>query len=293
MNTKHFFIVAVCVGSLNGLHALQTVQAQQQEPVVKAPSALLMRILKTLQIMEEAESRRRTLEEPIVAKLNLEWRMIDEARSGTLTKENLDAYLKGGADINAREDYGNTALSSAAYKGHTDTVQLLITAGADINANKRGGGTALHSAALGNHKEVVQLLVAHGADVDAKNDYGDTALSIVAGWGHTEVAQLLVTKGADIEAKNCNGITALMEAARQINHRVYPICSFLAILQILIAHGADVDAKDHYGRTARDIAENKKAYDEVVAAGLKEYEEYQEKIKANADMEEKDNSVVK
>ena len=57
-------------------------------------------------------------------------------------------------------ELGDTALISAAYKGHTEVVVALLTGGAAINARDKGGFTALQSAALrGQVKAVEQLLL--------------------------------------------------------------------------------------------------------------------------------------
>ncbi|MCA1605301.1 MAG: ankyrin repeat domain-containing protein, partial [Acidobacteria bacterium] len=72
-----------------------------------------------------------------------------------------------GLDINARTDFGSTALSRAASNGHIGTVEALIAKGADVNASK---GAALKSAAGQGHLNVVQFLLDKGADVNAKDE---------------------------------------------------------------------------------------------------------------------------
>jgi cytohesin len=55
----------------------------------------------------------------------------------------------------------------AAYEGHKEIAELLISEGADVNAKADGGGTPLHQAAYEGHKEVAELLIAKGADANA------------------------------------------------------------------------------------------------------------------------------
>jgi len=55
-------------------------------------------------------------------------------------------------------------------------VELLLKKGANVNAKDKYGGTALMYAAVKGHKEVVELLIENGADVNAKNIMGKTAL---------------------------------------------------------------------------------------------------------------------
>jgi ankyrin repeat protein len=59
----------------------------------------------------------------------------DEAR----TLEAVKLVLELGADVNAANNAGDTALHAAAYKGFGSVVQLLVDKGGDMNAkNKRG-----------------------------------------------------------------------------------------------------------------------------------------------------------
>ena len=63
----------------------------------------------------------------------LELRMIKDAKNGLLTEETLQQYLEQGADINAQDNDGNTALMKAVLIASCDISQLLIAAGADPN----------------------------------------------------------------------------------------------------------------------------------------------------------------
>lgn len=65
--------------------------------------------------------------------------------------------------IDARDDYGRTALMHAAYVGHTDAVRFLINAGADVNATDNRGVSALRMAFYGRHIDVARLLLQSGA----------------------------------------------------------------------------------------------------------------------------------
>jgi hypothetical protein len=71
-----------------------------------------------------------------------------------------------GADVNAKDEYNNTALNSAALRGHAELVKLLIDAGADIENPGSGGGlTPLANAASRDHYEAAKILLDHGARV--------------------------------------------------------------------------------------------------------------------------------
>ena len=66
-----------------------------------------------------------------------------------------------GADINAREQLGDTALSEAAFYGHLDVVSELLFRGAEVNAIGNDG-TALDVATNRKQAEIADLLRHHG-----------------------------------------------------------------------------------------------------------------------------------
>ncbi len=70
--------------------------------------------------------------------------------------------LDEGADVNARESDGNTALTEAVFYGHVPVVKELLVRGADVNAIS-GSGTALDIAASKNNSTIIDLLQHYGA----------------------------------------------------------------------------------------------------------------------------------
>ena len=70
-------------------------------------------------------------------------------------------------------------------------VQALLAKGAEVNAKNNNGVTALMAASLSGHLEVLQALLAKGADVNAKANNGATALDAATAGGHPEVRALL------------------------------------------------------------------------------------------------------
>lgn len=62
-----------------------------------------------------------------------------------------------------------------------EAVKLLLELGADVNARESGGRTALQGAAYGGEDEIIRLLASRGADVNAMDNYGRTALLIASG----------------------------------------------------------------------------------------------------------------
>ena len=69
-------------------------------------------------------------------------------------------------------------------------VKLLLDHGADVNVKDEDGETPLFCASNNGHKEIVKLLLEHGADVNAKNNYGNSPLHCVSEKGHTEIVNI-------------------------------------------------------------------------------------------------------
>jgi len=93
----------------------------------------------------------------------------------------VNALIEHGADVNAVDKGGTTALMIAANHAHADVVKRLIAAGADIHARDDDGRTALMEAAgsLDNQVEMVTELLKRGADKEIRDKYGRTAFSAI------------------------------------------------------------------------------------------------------------------
>lgn len=83
--------------------------------------------------------------------------------AGTGDLEQLEKLLNQGADVNAGDRTGVTALMRAAYHGQLTMVRALIEHRADPNAKDRGGLTALTMAKHAGHQEIIEALLSSGA----------------------------------------------------------------------------------------------------------------------------------
>ena len=70
-------------------------------------------------------------------------------------------------------------------------MKYLVENGADANAKDDNGRTALMDASYNGHLEIVKYLVENGADVNVKNDQGKTALDIAKEKEYTTIAKYL------------------------------------------------------------------------------------------------------
>jgi len=86
--------------------------------------------------------------------------------------------IRAGADVNAvaTNSMKVAVINSAAASGRVDLVKMVLRAGADPNARQQMGWSALHAAAAHDNVEMAQALLDAGADPSLENDDGHTAL---------------------------------------------------------------------------------------------------------------------
>jgi ankyrin repeat protein len=125
-----------------------------------------------------------------------------EQRQRYFTQATMDGSLSrmrllhfAGANINSRSN-GSMPLFIAAGEGRSDVVRYLLAEGADVNAREQLGDTALTEVAYYGHVALVKELLAHGADVNAIGNDG-TALDIALNRNNSAVADLLKHHGGN------------------------------------------------------------------------------------------------
>lgn len=153
----------------------------------------------------------------------------------------LEFLLDKGADVNATDNNGVTALMKGVMSAvGPDMVRLLLDKNADINAMDKNGRAAMYWALKIYRPAVTETLLAGGVDVNMKYKEGVTALMMAAGQGYEEVVNILLAKGAEVDAKTDNGLTSLMWAASR---------GRTDIIAVLAEKGADVNTVDINGNT--------------------------------------------
>src|SRR5688572_15287933 len=105
-------------------------------------------------------------------------------------------------------------VADAAMKGDREAVRALVRQGADVNAPQGDGMTALHWAALNGDVEIADMLVHAGANLEAITRIGGhRPLHVASRQGNAPVVALLLKAGATAKATTSNGVSALHYAA--------------------------------------------------------------------------------
>lgn len=176
--------------------------------------------------------------------------LIQAAEAGDVSAVLL--FLQAGAQINASDDRGRTAVIAATHANQVIAVRALIEAGADINIRDNlMDNPFLYASAEGLY-EIVQLTIEAGADTRLTNRFGGTALIPACERGHVEIVRELLTR-TDVDVNHVNnlGWTALLEAIILSDggprHQ--------EIVKLLVDHGADVNIPDGNGVTSLEHAQ--------------------------------------
>jgi ankyrin repeat protein len=127
------------------------------------------------------------------------------------------ALIESGADVNAKDNIEDSPYLYAGARGHLEILKLTLANGADLKSTNRYGGTALIPASERGHVETVRTLIEAGVDVDHVNKLGWTALleAVILGDGgerHQQIVDLLIKAGANANLADMEGITPLQHA---------------------------------------------------------------------------------
>jgi ankyrin repeat protein len=197
--------------------------------------------------------------------------LLQTIRNGN--SEVVQMLVAKGANVEAKDEDGRTALHEAAALGDAAIVELLIAKKANVEAKDVYGCTALLRAAMHGHAPIVKLLMAQETYVDAKDDIERSLLHIAAIYGHTAIVELLLVQATNVLVRDQHRERALHVA---VNHGQTTIVELLAaqtdvygrvavgrkllhraaargnaaIVELLLTLGANLETTDQYEETA-------------------------------------------
>jgi len=142
------------------------------------------------------------------------------------------AIITAGADANAANDFGATALMWGITD--PDKVRLLVASGSDVRARSKMGRTPLYLAAANDGSSAtVRLLLERGASLVERDNQESTPLHAATAANDLATIRLLLERGVNVNAADAVGMTPLMNAAGNNN---------LKAVELLLARGASVNA---------------------------------------------------
>ncbi|MHC4604941.1 MAG: ankyrin repeat domain-containing protein [Planctomycetota bacterium] len=179
------------------------------------------------------------------------------------------SLIAKGAQINLKDQHGETPLHHAAEHGSTRIAEFLIANGADVNAKNSKGETALHCATFWGYRQIIELLIAHGADINAKTNEGQTAMDIATQQDYPGLSTLLRESG-QAQSYRSDSTGEIARKARNYATLHQAVRSGdIEIIRWFIANGADVNEKNYWpGETVLHVAayEGRKDIAEVLIA---------------------------
>ena len=168
-------------------------------------------------------------------------RLVEAAKQGDAAA--VARLLQQGADVDAPQGDGATALHWAAHWNDGGMLDRLIESGANVDAANDLGATPLWVACAGRSTAAVRRLLEAGADPDARLHAGETVLMRCAYTGDAAAVEALLDRGADLDAAEpSRGQTALMWAAASRQP---------AVTRVLLERGSAIVARTESVRQLR------------------------------------------
>lgn len=188
--------------------------------------------------IDNPENKQKELNKKLLdAAKNKRWQLVKNA-------------LQEGAEVNARNNFNNTALLWAAYHNNLEIVRFLVERGADVNVVDNDGLNSIHNMFLNKDikepsLELLNYLLEQKLDIDAQINIGTTALHFALENGYDTIANILLDCGANPKLRRRANGTCI--------HYLHPSIT-KATLKRLLAAGVDINAQSNDGYSALHYA---------------------------------------
>lgn len=142
--------------------------------------------------------------------------LYEPAKSGDFKK--IAHLIDNGANTNFQKQDGSTALHIAAFNGHLNIVDGLLSPGnANPNLARKDGFTPLHFACMKAREDVVKrLLACPSLDKTLRTNAGKTALDIAKEKGHTKIVEMLEAHARSASASTSSGFSVSIDMTAQL-----------------------------------------------------------------------------
>ncbi|MEV0597068.1 ankyrin repeat domain-containing protein [Nonomuraea cavernae] len=155
-----------------------------------------------------------------------------------------------GADVDARDSRGRTALLLAVAADHVEVAQILVSAGADPDALDAQHDTPWLVTGVTGSVPMMRALLPARPDLTVRNRYGGVSLIPACERGHVDYVREVLKTGIDVDHVNDLGWTGLLEAIILGDGSE----RYQEIVRLLLAAGAAPDLADNVGVTPLEHA---------------------------------------
>ncbi len=177
--------------------------------------------------------------------------LLRAARSGD--PDSVSAALRQGADIEARDGRGRTALLLAVTYDQVDVARVLVAMGASADAVDDQQDTPWLVTGVTGSVAMLETLLPAGPDLTIRNRYGGLSPIPASERGHVDYVRRVVQTDVDLDHVNDLGWTAMLEAVILGDGGK----DYQEIVRILLDAGADPNIGDRDGVTALEHAESR------------------------------------
>lgn len=150
-------------------------------------------------------------------------------------REMLENALENNINIDATNEFGETALMYACNSGIEEIARKIVDCGANVNLQNKMGNTPIIYACDSGNKSIVEYLMEHGADVNHRAYDGKTALICACNRCKILLVKYLVEHGADVNCETRDGDTPLIRACDKCNFE---------LVKYLVEQGAQINAQN-------------------------------------------------
>jgi len=184
----------------------------------------------------------------------------------TTNYEVLALLVQRGADVNAEDEFGRSALHHAAEEDKTVYAKNLIRLGANVDIADKCGWTPIFISVGNRNMEMTDLLIREGANLDVQGAKSATPLLMAFMYGNLEIVFTLLNNGANINAATDSGNTLLHYAALWYTAEA---------LDVFRNYGGDMTAKNKKGLNPAEICQVMRMYRSINDPDSEDYMDLQ------------------